>query len=105
MKRTLLKLALLSSNLSGSEPAANTYLSSIHEYFITLSDVFNFKSKSVGILNFSDLASNYLLEENNYYGSLNDYNNNLDIWSNFNLETRLLYRQGSYKRISQKLTT
>lgn len=105
MKRTILKLALLSSNLSGGEPAAITYLSSIHEYFITLSDVFNFKSKSVGILNFSDLASNYLLEENNYYGSLNDYNNNLDIWSNFNLETRLLNRQGSYKRISQKLTT
>ena len=91
--------------MSGGEPAAITYLSSIHEYFITLSDVFNFKSKSVGILNFSDLASNYLLEENNYYGSLNDYNNNLDIWSNFNLETRLLNRQGSYKRISQKLTT
>ena len=91
--------------MSGGEPAANTYLSSIHEYSITLSDVFKFKSKSVGILNFSDLASDYLLEENNYYGSLNDYNNNLDIWSSFNLETRLLNRQGSYKRISQKLTT
>ena len=81
----LIVLALLSSNLSGGEPS-NPYLSSINSVnSITLSDVFNFKSKSVGMLNFSDLARDYLLEENNYYGTLVDFP-----YGKFNLEARLL---------------